>query len=59
MWAELKALGDLRAIGRGSEYEAHPSADVQRRGFYERYLRGEIVNANWVTPSDFEKAPLK
>jgi arylsulfatase A-like enzyme len=59
MWAELKALGDLRAIGRGAEYEAHPSADVQRRGFYERYLRGEMVDANWVTKEDFEKAPLK
>jgi N-sulfoglucosamine sulfohydrolase len=59
MWTELKALGDLRAVGRGAEYEAHPSADVQRRGFYERYLRGEMVNANWVTKDDFEKAPLK
>ena len=59
MWAELKALGDLRAVGRGAEYEAHPSADVQRRGFYERHLRGEKIDANWVTPSDFEKAPLK
>jgi arylsulfatase A-like enzyme len=59
MWTELKALGDLRAVGRGAEYEAHPSADVQRRGFYERHLRGEKLNANWVTPTDFEKAPLK
>jgi N-sulfoglucosamine sulfohydrolase len=59
MWAELKAHGDLRAVGRGPEYEAHPSADVQRRGFYLRYLRGEKIDANWVTPSDFEKAPLK
>lgn len=59
MWSELKALGDLRAIGRGAEYEAHPSADIQRRGFYERYLRGEKVDANWVMPTDFEKEPLK
>ena len=59
MWAELKALGDLRAVGRGAEYEAHPSADVQRRGFYERHLRGEKINANWVTPTDFEKEPIR
>jgi len=59
LWAELKALGDLRAIGRGADYEAHPSADVRRRGFYEQYLRGERPEANWVEPSDWEKAPLK
>jgi hypothetical protein len=59
LWAELKALGDLRALGRGAEYEAHPSADVRRRGFYEKYLRGEKLDANWVIPSDWEPAPLK
>ena len=59
LWAELKASGDLRAIGRGAEYEAFPSADVRRRGFYEKYLRGEKLDANWVIPSDWEPAPLK
>jgi hypothetical protein len=52
-------LGDLRALGRGAEYEAYPSADVRRRGFYEKYLRGEKLDANWVIPSDWEPAPLK
>ncbi len=59
LWSELKALGDLRALGRGAEYEAYPSADIRRRGFYEKYLRGEKLDANWVIPSDWEKAPLK
>ena len=59
LWAELKASGDLRALGRGAEYEAYPSADVRRRGFYEKYLRGEKLDANWVIPSDWEPAPLK
>jgi hypothetical protein len=31
MWAELKAQGGLRAIGRGAEYEAHPSAQISKR----------------------------
>jgi hypothetical protein len=59
MWAELKALGDLRAIGRGEEYEDHPSADFKKNHFYERYMRGELLDAGWVIKSDYEKEPLK
>ena len=59
MWAELKAAGALRAIGRGAEYEAYPSADKKKIGFYERYMGGELIDANWVKKDDFEKAPLK
>ena len=59
MWSELKTAGDLRAIGRGAEYEAHPFADVKKLRFYERYMGGELLEANWVKRDDFEKAPLK
>jgi len=59
MWAKLRELGDLRAVGRGDEYEAHPSADVRRRGFYERFRQGEGLDADWVAPTDFEKEPLR
>lgn len=59
MWKELKAAGDLRALGRGAEYEAFPSADVKKRSFYERYMKGELLEVNWVKRDDFEKAPLK
>lgn len=59
MWAELKAAGDLRAIGRGAEYEAYPSADMKKNRFYERYMGGELLDAGWVKKDDFEKAPLK
>ena len=59
MWAELKAQGDLRALGRGAEYEAFPHPDKRRRGFYERYMGGELLDAGWVKKDDFEKAPLK
>lgn len=59
MWAELKRQGDLRALGRGSEYEAHPHSDQRRRGFYERYRQGHRLDADWVDKSDFESAPLE
>ncbi len=59
MWAELKAQGDLRAIGRGAEYEAYPSGDTKKLRFYERYMAGEPFEVNWVKKDDFEKEPLK
>jgi len=59
MWSELKTQGDLRAIGRGAEYEAYPSADKKKNRFYERYMSGELLDASWVKKDDFEKAPLK
>jgi len=59
MWAELKKQGDLRALGRGAEYDAFAHPDARRRGFYERYMGGELLDANWVKKDDFEKAPLK
>jgi hypothetical protein len=59
MWAELKQQGDLRALGRGAEYEAYPHPDVRRRNFYDRYMKGELLEAGWVKKDDFEKGPLK
>lgn len=59
MWAELKQQGDLRALGRGAEYEAFPHPDLRRRGFYERYLGGEKIDAGWVDKTDFEPTPIK
>jgi arylsulfatase A-like enzyme len=59
LWTELKAQGDLRALGRGAEYEAYPSADQKKNRFYERYMAGELLDAGWVKKDDFEKAPLK
>jgi arylsulfatase A-like enzyme len=28
-------------------------------GFYEKFIRGEKVNASWVSPTDFEKQPFR
>lgn len=59
MWAELKRQGDLRAVGRGAEYEAFPHSDERRRNFYNRYVKGELLDANWVNRTDFEPTPIK
>ena len=45
-----------RRDGRGGVFEALPTADKTNRNFYERYMKGEKMNANWVEPTDFEKS---
>jgi hypothetical protein len=59
MVAELKAQEDPRMFGRGSVFEEYPYAEANLRGFYERYMRGEKLQAGWVNATDFEKAPLE
>jgi hypothetical protein len=58
MIAELKAQEDPRMFGRGQVFEEYPYADAALRGFYERYMRGEKLQAGWVNPSDFAPEPL-
>ena len=59
LFAELKAQGDPRMFGQGHLFDEYPSANPSQRGFYERFLRGEKIEANWVNESDFEKEPLE
>ena len=56
--AELRAQGDPRMEGRGEIFDQYPHANKGHVGFYERYMKGEKLKANWVNPTDFEKAPL-
>ena len=58
LFDELKAQEDPRMFGQGQVFEEYPYADERVRGFYERYLKGEKLQAGWVNESDFEKAPL-
>ena len=58
LYAELKAQGDPRMSGQGEIFDRYPHANPEHRNFYERYMKGEKLSANWVLPSDFEKAPL-
>ena len=58
LFDELKALGDPRMIGEGQVFEQYTYANPVQRTFYERFMRGEKIEAGWVNKSDFEKAPL-
>lgn len=50
----LQRHGDPRSNGDGDLFDRYPTAS-QQRGFYERYLRGEVGRElSWVDPTDFE-----
>lgn len=56
MEAKLLSQGDPRMLGNGRIFDEYtPTAG---EGFYEKFMRGEKVNAGWVEKTDFEKAPL-
>ena len=59
MEQELRAQGDPRQSGKGEIFDRYVYADETTRNFYERFMRGETLKAGWVSPSDFEKAPIK
>lgn len=52
----LKAQGDPRMNGMGKIFDSY--IPTSGEGFYEKFMRGEKVNAGWVNPADFEKQPL-
>ncbi|MBM4020534.1 MAG: sulfatase [Planctomycetes bacterium] len=58
LFEELKAQGDPRMFGQGHVFDEYPYAQPAQRNFYERFMKGEKVQAGWVNPSDFESAPL-
>lgn len=58
MVAELTAQGDPRMNGNGHIFDEYIYANKHGKGFYERYMRGEKMNAGWVNKSDFEDEPL-
>ncbi len=59
MIADLTAQQDPRMFGQGHIFEEYPYADAGLRGFYERYMMGEKLQAGWVNPTDFAPAPLE
>ncbi|MDA1049693.1 MAG: sulfatase [Planctomycetota bacterium] len=58
MLAELTQQADPRVLGNGKIFDEYIYANEGTRGFYERYLQGEKLNAGWVNKSDFEEGPL-
>ena len=53
MTDELTAQADPRILGNGHIFDEYTYADDRQRGFYERYMGGEEMNAGWVNESDF------
>ncbi|MEM7571594.1 MAG: sulfatase [Bacteroidota bacterium] len=54
MESELRRQGDLRMQGLGEQYEAFPVAWESQRGYYEQFMAGDTLPANWINPSDRE-----
>ena len=59
MVAELREQKDPRMFGRGHIFDEYEYAHESGANFYERFMRGEKLNAGWVEPTDFEKEPIK
>jgi N-sulfoglucosamine sulfohydrolase len=57
LFAELKEQKDPRMSGKGNVFDNYPFAEESSQNFYERYLRGEILNyqTKWVNPTDYER----
>ncbi len=58
METELKAQGDPRMFGQGAVFDRYPHSNTAHVNFYERYMKGEKLQANWVNAPDFEKTPI-
>lgn len=54
MERDLKKQKDPRMFGQGSKFDSYPYSEERVLHFYERFMRGEKMNADWVSPSDFE-----
>lgn len=59
LFRELTAQDDPRMKGEGHVFDEYPYAGPAQQNFYERYLRGEKPEAGWVSPTDFEPAPIE
>ena len=56
METALKAEGDPRMFGNGRVFDEYKPTNGD--GFYEKFMRGEKLDAGWVNETDFEKEPI-
>jgi arylsulfatase A-like enzyme len=54
LFRELTLQGDPRMAGQGEVFDHYPYANPGQVGFHERFIRGEKVDAGWVSKTDFE-----
>lgn len=59
MEVELKKQGDPRMFGKGYLFDQYPYAPEKMRNFYERFKKGEKMEAGWLNKSDFEPSDVK
>ncbi|MEP3477633.1 MAG: sulfatase [Fuerstiella sp.] len=59
LMATLKAQQDPRLGDDPTTFERMPYANQQGHDFFNRYQKGEKLNAGWVNPSDFETVPIE
>ncbi|GAB3167940.1 sulfatase family protein [Telluribacter humicola] len=59
MEQQLRAQGDPRMFSRGAVFDNYLYAEEKTRNFYERYLKGEHIEANWVNKTDFDSSGEK
>ncbi len=55
LFEELSTQGDPRILGTGDVFDQYEYADKKTANFYNRWQKGEKLNAGWVSDSDFEK----
>lgn len=58
LFAELQKQGDPRVLGNGDVFDRYPYAHSTTADFYERFKKGEELQAGWVNPGDFEKEEM-
>jgi hypothetical protein len=56
--AELRKQGDPRTEGKGGVFDNYLHANKGHVSFYERFMAGEKIPTGWVSPDDYEKAPI-
>ena len=51
---DLTKNKDPRILGDGEIFDIYPYADIRIKNFYDRYMKGELLDSDWVNPTDFE-----
>jgi len=59
LFRELKEQGDPRLNGNPDIFDNYKVSTKPNANFYERFMRGEKLNAGWVNESDFEKEAIE
>ena len=52
---ELKQEADPRLLGNAQVFDQYQYAQEKMRGFYDKYLSGDMPSTGWVNKSDYEK----